>query len=154
MIGIDIKQVFNEDLEIYDLSIDSNGNLVGDDTFNTAVLVSLFTDSRADGSQVDKPNFRRGWAGNEQLENNKEFGSLLWLLNQRRARTKTLNDAESYAQNALQWFIERDYASEIEVNAYFNGDDLISEVKILKGDNIVLNKVYDIWKATELEYNA
>ncbi len=149
-IGVDVEVKYDDTIKCHDISVDGDGNLSSDFSFDTAILMSLFCDRRADRSQVQQPYLRRGWAGNEQLSNNDEqFGSLLWLLWQRRTTTKTLNDAQSFATQSLQWLIDQGFATEVIVGAYFRGSDLHLTVKITRDNNIISNKVYNVWKATE-----
>lgn len=150
-LGVDVKVAYDESVKCHDISIDADGNLTSETSFDTAIHMSLFCDRRADRSQVQQPYLRRGWAGNEQLNNSDEqFGSLLWLLHQRRTTTKTLNDAQSFAQQALQWMIDQGFATEIIVTAYFRGSDLYLNITMKRDNNVISNKVYNVWKATEV----
>lgn len=81
--------------------------LLLDDTLTTAIIISLFTDARVDN--------QRGWWGNAFGQ--AELGSRLWTF----ARTKQLNtvldEAKSYAEQALQWLIQDNLATALEVIA-------------------------------------
>ena len=75
----------------------------------TAVLISLFTDRRAEPSDVipdAKPGQaadRRGWWGD--LDQDYPIGSRLWLLSRAKQVSKTLQDAQAYCTEALAWMI-------------------------------------------------
>lgn len=91
-------------------------DLESDDGLRTAVLVSLFLDSRADTDDVlpFETDDRRGWWADEF---GAAPGSKLWLL----ARSKALPDvaqrAEDYARQALQWMIDEGVARQIDVTS-------------------------------------
>ena len=86
---------------IYDISFE-NGDFKLTDGFDTAIVLSLFTDARADSSEVSEPILRRGWIGNEQNENEDDnFGSKIWLLEQARTNEDTSNRSTTYSQDAL-----------------------------------------------------
>ena len=84
---IDIKFNVPADLtrEKFDWSIDGNGDITADDSFDSSIFASLYSDRRADESQISAPQNRRGWNGdvNTTLEGYL-FGSLLWLLERKK----------------------------------------------------------------------
>ena len=49
----------------YDIQIASNGDILTQDFFDTYILVSLFSNRRANESEVLVPELRGGWIGNE-----------------------------------------------------------------------------------------
>ena len=100
----------------FDLLIE-NGDFKAEDGLDTALWVSLFTDARADESQVLQPESRRGWMGN--LVSNvfeRQLGGLLWLAEQRRLIQETLNEVEDYVRKSLDWMLEDGLARNIEVS--------------------------------------
>lgn len=110
---LDIALVLNEQ-EKYDINLDSDGDLLSTDGFETSVLLSLGTDARASESEVSDPIRRRGYVGDEFFENeNFRHGSKLWLLDQTRIGNNTRNMAVSYSEQALAWMIEDEYLSTI-----------------------------------------
>ena len=77
---IDIALI-SEDGERFDLAT-ANNDLVGEDGFRTAVLISLFTDKRVELAELPAGETdRRGWVGDllSDIEGD-EIGSKLWLL--------------------------------------------------------------------------
>ncbi|MCL2430286.1 MAG: phage GP46 family protein [Alphaproteobacteria bacterium] len=114
----------------------------------TAVLISLFSDARADdddrlpGSADDK---RGWWAG--------PIGSRLWLL----TREKSTNDvrlrARDYCREALAWMIEDQVADQIDVSAEWAGkinDRLDIEVAIYRDGKEILRRRYDwTWRQAQ-----
>lgn len=111
---IDIK-LTQDEFGSFDFTI-KNGDFEGVEGFDTAIDMSLFTDRRATPDKVFKPELRRGWMGDtESPVNGREIGSWLWLLNQRRLTQDTLNEAISFARDALNWFVEDGVAKDIAV---------------------------------------
>ncbi len=111
---IDIKLTVDEH-GAFDLSI-VDGDFEGVEGFDTAINWSLFGDKRAPADKVSKPEKRRGWLGDlTSPVEGREQGSWLWLLNQRRLNQDTLNDAVSFARDALAWFVEDDIAKDVTV---------------------------------------
>jgi len=101
---------------IYDLVIGVDGQLEGVNDFTTAITTSLLSDARAGASQVSVPQYRRGWIGNvvSPIEG-RQYGSLLWLIEQSRLTQSTLNFAIDYARSSLSWIVEQGIAANIEV---------------------------------------
>lgn len=94
----------------------TDGDLTEEDGFDTAIAMSLFTDARAPDNAVAIPEKRRGWMGNlESPVEGREFGGLLWLVDQSKLTQDTLNISVNYAQLALQWFIEDLIATSVVV---------------------------------------
>lgn len=79
----------------------------------TAVLISLFTDRRAEPDDVipDGSGDPRGWWGDPDL------GSRLWLLERAKQTEDTRQRAQDYAQEALEWLVEDGVADEVTVVA-------------------------------------
>ena len=81
-------------------------DLAQGDPLETAILVSLFTDARAEIDELP-PGIRgqRGWWGSTLEPEPDNIGSKLWLLD----RSKQTNDvpvrAEEYARAALGWIV-------------------------------------------------
>lgn len=94
--------------------------LTEDDGLETAVLLSLFTDRRAEpddalpGSDVD----RRGWWGDAWLDTpGDRIGSRLWLLSREKQTAAVLGRAQQYGREALDWLIVDGIASAVDVVA-------------------------------------
>lgn len=88
----------------------------GDDLV-TAVLVSLFTDARAQDGDVipDGSADRRGWWGASYLGT--PVGSRLWLLTRAKETERTRLAAQDYALEALQWLVAAGAAASIDAVA-------------------------------------
>ncbi|WP_230598914.1 phage GP46 family protein [Xanthomonas albilineans] len=89
-----------------------------------AVLISLFTWRRAnaDDSLPDPRGFRMGWWGDTYpVVANDRIGSRLWLLARAKLTPSTVQRAQDYAEEALQWLIEDGVAARIAVRAERQG---------------------------------
>lgn len=92
------------------VSLDSA--LLTDDSLTNAIVISLFTDARVDN--------QRGWWGNDFNQNEErqvEMGSRLWTLARSKQLADVLDDAQAYAEQALQWLIDDGHALAIDVMA-------------------------------------
>jgi phage gp46-like protein len=99
------------------LLIDSD--LASDRGLTTAVLLSLFTDRRAETD--DKPpsgdaRDRRGWwADPFSTVEGDRIGSRLWLLDRSKRSNETVLRAQEYVREALAWMLEDRVVSSIDV---------------------------------------
>jgi phage gp46-like protein len=93
---------------------------VRDSGLATAILLSLFTDRRADGADPlpDGATDRRGWWGDAlPVVQGDTIGSRLWLLAREKQTPKAVERAEEYAREALQWLLDDRVAERLEVTA-------------------------------------
>lgn len=100
----------------------AENDLVRDDGLDTAVIVSLFTDRRAEGSDVlaDRTTDRRGWWGDAlPIVSDDKFGSRLWLLSREKQQPAVLDRAREYALEALQWLLDDKVAERVDVVTEF-----------------------------------
>jgi len=139
----DILIKWNSDLTEGDFSFDKSiQDLESDESLETALIISLFSDRRAmeddilpDPSNPDK----RGWWGD--LISDDQIGSKLWLLSREKTIEDVLVRAKEYGQEALQWLINDGVAVKVAVEAKRQGeignDRLVIEAKIYKIDGSV-----------------
>jgi phage gp46-like protein len=102
-----------------DLSIEAN-DLAREYGLETAVLISLFTDRRADDGDTlpDESTDRRGWWGDAvPVVEGDQIGSRLWLLDRAKQTPSVLRQAEEFALEALQWLVDDKVAARIEATA-------------------------------------
>jgi phage gp46-like protein len=132
-----------------------------DDTLHTAVIISLFTDRRADDDTVLPVNQtdRRGWCGDEfmtpasanaAIDKSESWGSHLWLCYVTKSVVDVLERARFAAWEALQWLVRDGIADRIVVEASWSGADsnrLALRPRIFEAGN--LKPVYDVlWGTT------
>lgn len=125
---MDIALFFDDKLLSFDAALD-NGLLRMDESLETAVIVSLFTDKRA-GNEDELPateTWRRGWWGDSlPALPGDMIGSHLWLLLRCKQTENTRRRAEDYARDALVWMLEDKIAGGIDVAAAWTGPGLLS----------------------------
>lgn len=108
----------NGSLGIFDAHLEFR-DLQADETLETAVIISLFTDRRADVTDPLPLNetFRRGWWGDSYAEiQGDQIGSHLWLLQREKTTQETLNRTKEYSLEALAWLTEDGIAESVQVN--------------------------------------
>ncbi len=146
--GIDCKLSFDAVRGQYDLALDSLGDIETEDSFSTAILVSLFTDARASADQVPAPELRRGWIGNERTPGF-QMGGLLWLFDQARLNRSTANEIEDAAEGALRWMVDEGYAKAVRAKANLVGPEKLTlDVFITQPQGEVESLSFDLWKLT------
>lgn len=115
----DIKTIFIDFDHGTDYALDGLG-LAEDDGLETAVILSLFTDRRANADDIipDGSIDRRGWWADQFADiNNDQFGSRLWLLSREKQLSAVLTRAKQYADEALKWMVDDGVAESVEVVA-------------------------------------
>jgi phage gp46-like protein len=137
-----------------DLSISQN-DLASDEGLETSVLISLFTDRRAEPGDVlpDGTTDRRGWwADAAPVVADDRIGSRLWLLDRAKQTPDVLPRAEEYAREALQWMIEDRVTDRIDVTASFPRAETIGlEVSIYRPElDPVTYRFNYTWNSHEL----
>jgi len=138
----------NDDKTYYDFNI-IDGDFELTTGFETALLMSLFCEKRADASEMPAPELRRGWWGNTMLGyENYEIGSKLWLLEQARKDSSSLNLSKTYAQDGLQWLIIDGHAQAIKTDASFTIGGIDIEIEIKISLNEILISSYKFWQDT------
>lgn len=150
MTDIDFKMVKQSD-GIYDLEIDTDGDLKKVDSFDTAIFMSLLTEKRADISEQVVPELRRGWWGNESNDViDYEIGAKLWLLDQARNIQDVANTGVTYALDCLQWLLDDNYLKDIIVTSTRTVSNITLNIKLIRDDNKVERLFYELWENTTL----
>lgn len=96
-----------------------DADLSSDTGLETAVMLSLYTDRRAEDD--DEPpsgdaDDRRGWWADQFAANEGDrIGSRLWLLDRAKRTAGDLRSAEEYTREALAWMLEDRVVSTIDV---------------------------------------
>lgn len=135
---------------LYDLVIDG-ADFASAYGFESAIPTSYFTDARAPAVQVQEAARRRGWAGNAlYLDEGREVGGLLWLLDQARVTPDTINFAKGYAADSLQWMIEDGVARSIIIEVERDGTrSILISTDITSIENTV-QRYITLWRGTDL----
>lgn len=109
-----------------------NNDLERDDGLETSVLISLFTDRRAELEDVlpDNTDDRRGWWPDTQLN---KIGSKLWLLNRSSLTPDVPARLEQYIKEALEHLVTEGVAKRIDVTVTREAmNELAMEIHIIK----------------------
>lgn len=137
-------------LNSFDLSVDPNtGDFTLVNGFETALVMSLFCERRADISEVPTAELRRGWWGNEVDPEGFEMGSKLWLLDQARRTQETLNKAQDYAREALQWLVDDDHLISFDVSARFTSNNMVLDVVLKRSNSATESRSFELWENTD-----
>jgi len=132
-----------------------------EDTLATAVVLSLFTDARADRDDKLPLNAtdRRGWVGDEFMSDgaagragsDDAWGSKLWLVYAGKVVSDPLERARFAAQEALDWLVRDEIASRVVVTTQWAGlrqDRLAVRPTIYQPDQV--RPVYDVLWGTSI----
>lgn len=143
----------SDGLTYFDLGISSEGDFALEDGFDTSIIVSLFCERRAKPYEVAVPAMRRGWWGNTLSEEpGFEIGSRLWLLEQARLTTSTVNMFSQYAEEGLSWLKQDGFLADIRASAKAvieEGEPQIElTVQLVRKDNTSEYRYYTVWEAT------
>lgn len=127
-----------------------DSDLASDAGLETAVLLSLFTDRRAeddDEPPSGDPNDRRGWWADQfAVVEGDLFGSRLWLLDRSKRTNDAVLRAKQYGAEALQWMIDDDVAESVEVNAETTATALYIQVIVKRpGRDAVQMRFAHVW---------
>lgn len=97
-----------------------DGALAQDESLETVVLLSLFTDAPATADEIAGAGLttQQGWwADAESIRTTRIYGSKLWLLSRGKTTLATLRHAELYASDALRWLVDANIAAAVMVIA-------------------------------------
>jgi phage gp46-like protein len=135
------------DLSVFD------GDLASDLGLETAVMLSLFIDRRAepdDQPPSGDPMDRRGyWADEFATIEGDRIGSRLWLLDRSVSSNENARRANEYAREALAWMVEDRVVSAIDVEIDTTGDSLLIGVTLQRpGRDAVSFRFAHVWNAT------
>jgi phage baseplate assembly protein V len=134
-----------------DIKYEDN-DLVRENGLETSVIMSLFTDRRAeDDDPLDDIEDKKGWWADSTSDiDGDQIGSRIWLLNRSKTTTDTEIKLKEYALEALDWMIEDGVVQDVKATVErlgTPGNDILGlKVEILKIDgNIETFKFDDLW---------
>lgn len=134
----------------WDLTL-TNGDFTLTEGFDSSLIVSLFADARADFSEVVVPELRRGFWGDETNDNPEmKLGSKIWLLEQARRTSLTLNRLNDYTYQALQWLLDQNYSEDIKVTSSFLPTGARLNITITNSAGASESSSFNIWQNTGL----
>ncbi len=142
-----------DDEGIYDLVIDANARdfklTAG---LESASFVSLFSDRRARADEVADPMKRRGWIGNLLSDvPNDNFGSGLWLYEQRRLTDDVIAGVRSEAEQSHAWMVDEGLAkyviASITSNAWARSVEIV--ITIAEPEGNITKHAFPLIQATK-----
>ena len=104
-------------------------------SLNTALLISLFTNARADQDArlSTEDSDRRGWWGDTFAEvPGDQIGSRLWLLRREKLTEQLRAKAEREVELALLWLVQDGIAAGIEVSSEIQKPDRLALLVIVE----------------------
>ncbi len=137
---------------VFDLQLDANGDIASEDSFDTAIFVSLGTDARASKDQVLEPTLRRGWIGNERTPGF-QIGGLLWLYDGDRITPAVKSGMENAAEQSLEWLVLGGYATAVSATVSFVGREQANLLVLLtKPNGEIEHRNFTLWAQTGLTF--
>ncbi len=132
-----------------DWQVDGADLLAGDDLI-TATLISLFTDRVAheDDALPDMSDDPRGWCGDDP---DFPIGSRLYLLDRSKRTQDTLQRAQDYCSEALQWMVTDGVVARWDVLCVWQAyQTLAIQVTAFKVDGTVASMNFNwAWQALQ-----
>ncbi len=130
---------------VYDISVADDGDIETEDSFDTMILNSVFTDARASKDQITTPERRRGWIGSQ----GEDFilGNTAWVYGQLRNRQAELNELAGVYRLSLEHMVEQKIAIKI-TSSILVEDAAILSIRIERPNNQVDYRHYTLWENT------
>lgn len=146
----DVLLAFDAELLEVDVLVDG-GDLVAERGLVSAVALSLFSDRRAetDDRIPDESGDPRGWWADGLTPDEPPLGSRLWLLAREKRTDETLNRAQEFAHEALDWLLRDGIAAAVDVVAQYVDEAMRIEVGVRRpsGDQLTFRFLY-LWQGT------
>jgi phage gp46-like protein len=137
---------------VYDLVLDlENRDIATTGGFETALMCSLFSDRRAYADEVAEPFKRRGWIGNlvssVPADN---YGSGLWLYEQRRMSADVQASLRMEVIQSLDWMVDERLVVSVDAQLTFDPAKRTTTVSVQAVDKLggVSVRSFEIWQRT------
>ena len=115
----DLKLSWNNRLGAGDICV-VGADLEDDNTLETAIILSLFTDARVREDELPAGHtWRRGWWGDDVDDGPDTTGSKLWTLRRSKATPDLLVRARAFCVEALRWMIRDGVAVAVNVGTSY-----------------------------------
>lgn len=128
----------------------SNVGLAVERGLHTAVLISLFSDRRAEtDSDIDPASNPRGWCGEAHvLEPSERWGSHFWLGYTTKTADEWLGFMRFAAEEALAWLVKKGFVERMSVTAEWEGERLKLKIDLFQNARD-LHPIYNaVWSLT------
>ncbi len=156
---IDLALEWDKEASIADLVL-SGGTLQTHSGLRSAILISLFSDARANETATlpEEGGDRGGWWGDDfggdvssgaaDRDYRNTLGSRLWLLRRSKAMQQVLRDARQHVQDALGWLIRDGITSAVSVEVEAQGDRLAIAVTLDRPTGPARERYDFTWEAS------
>lgn len=129
-------------------------DLASDTGMETAVMLSLFTDRRAEDDDVpssgDDADRRGWWADQFAAVEGDRFGSRLWLLGRSKRTEEVRRRADEYCREALAWMIEDRVVQSLDIETELTAQALLIGVTAHRpGREPVALRFAHVWAGIE-----
>lgn len=148
----DIRTVFIDIEQGADFAIEAL-LLQEDEGLDTAVILSLFTDRRAEDDDIVSGDDKRGtWIDSFSDVEGDKFGSRLWLLESAKLLPETVNRVREYCAEALNWMVRDGVAKAVNVTAQITRHHplgvIATQIEIVKPDGTTTRYKFEkLWSA-------
>ncbi len=147
----DVRMEFDPEVFAADVRV-ASGDLVGEPSLETAIILSLFTRRRAaaDDELPAGETDRGGWWADAYLpDEGDQVGSRLWLLSRELETAETLARAKEYVEEALAWMVEDQVAREVQVETEITRPGVLGiAITVVRPDGSLLPRRFDLlWEA-------
>lgn len=139
--------IIRQDKGYYDFEWSNDGDIPVDQILDTAILMSIHEEVRANSSEIAVDNLRRGWIGNESTPGF-EQGSKFWMFEQERITTSMLSELGTVINNGLKWLIDDNIAISTSVSALLKNGEIVAEVAIERPSGKIDKKLFPLWDNT------
>lgn len=119
----------------FDIAL-QGADLLSDEGLNTAVLLSLNLNARA--------NNQNGWWADVATADARPVGSKLWTLARAKLTQQTLLDAQAFAQEALAWLVSMGIAQRVQITPSQKHSTLALRIAIIRADGSLYSL---LWQA-------
>lgn len=137
-------KIVQEGVDIFDLGLDPDegDRLALDETFETAILISILTDRRCEPSEAPDPADLGGYWGDTYPDApGDSMGSRLWTLVGREWTAESQTLADAYVRECLTWMVEdgiiSDTQESLQVDLRFERGVLYGRVVISRPGAVV-----------------
>ena len=146
----DISVTFNSVSGLRDIAVGSDGDLQSVDDFSNSLDLSILNNKRENSSEVPQPIARRGWIGDlTPKTQGRKVGSKVWLFEQSRRDSDTINGIRDAVLESLQWLIDEGQVERTEVTAVASGiSGVLVTATFFIGNNTV-KRYFSLWNRTE-----
>ena len=131
----------------FDFVLDSTGDLLLTTNFDSQVYCALFTNARADETEIPIASQREGWIGNLiNTNNDRQLGSKMWLFFQTRNLENVANEIKNKSYNSLKYLIEDGFVKNIEIETIRSFKKLELKIKLISFSKSVNEYLFSIWE--------